>query len=489
MTVIWTPAAQGQLQGCFADDPPRLAVPRDPPLSARQRKQVYMHSALFSEGGSPLPHSKYVAARQVEIYEKIRTLKKVEPKVVDYSKPAPADMRATANSGQKVAESLRQVNSYSGPGQGTSVLFGDHAEPMSVVGALKQDEHLPKEFWGTNTKLNWTDERGAICRPQRPDLKAWSNTNATGRKRQDLSSEVISNSRLMQQSTQQPAQELRSAPMKNVHCTDTALDPQVDKKKTRSMTPRDRFIRNLTCSEDCQFNDQEVRGGSVPPPLRWRSGGGKRDSSEDRRRSERNFSDLTGVSRGSARRAGLSSNSHVHYSAGNNFLNPGNEVESRKGPGAGLFLSPRSTEEQNRSAVLGDYDPGQMDIVLKSARGPAEQEVLDTERPAFDTKSLMELESEITRRQREQRGATPRDRSASQRRKDFFAGGSGRMGTGATPRPVEWDNERPKSAQPTDRRQIIRSASSSPATGRRYGGFPPDSARARKMAAMQSSIL
>mmetsp|Transcript_56255 Transcript_56255/g.131784 ORF Transcript_56255/g.131784 Transcript_56255/m.131784 type:complete len:488 (+) Transcript_56255:80-1543(+) len=487
MTVIWSPAAQGQLQGLNANDPPPTAVARDPPLSARQRKQVYMSSNLFDEGAPP-PHSKYVATRQAEIYDKIRTLKRVEPKVMDYSKPLPAEMRLTANSGQAAAASIQKVPSRTDGGYGTRVQFGDHAEPFNVVGLSKPSEHLPKEMWGTNTKLGWSDMRSEILRPQGAEMKAWNNADARSRKRQDLSSEVIASGRQVHPSTQRPGQEIRSAPMKNIHCTDTSLDPQARSKRSSSLAPRDRFVSNLACSEDCQFNDQETRDTSAPPPLRWRSGGGadsKRDSSESRRRTERNFSDLTGTARGCATRTGLSSGNHVHHSAGNNFLNPNNETESRKGPRQ--FVSPRCTQEMNRSAVLGDYDPGQLDVVLQSARAPGEQQVLNTERAAFDTRSVMELESEITRRQRE-RGITPRPRSASQRRRDFFAGGDGRVGTGATPRPSTWDQEQPKSAQPTDRRQILRSASTSPASARRYG-FPPDSARARKMAAMQSSIL
>merc|ERR1740121_923847 len=91
------------------------------PLSARQRKQVYMHSAIFHEQGPP-PQSVYATTTQSQVIGQVnQTLRtpRIHREVV---LPSPRDMKATANSGHGVVLTHRPLPDVaSGPVEGTTV--------------------------------------------------------------------------------------------------------------------------------------------------------------------------------------------------------------------------------------------------------------------------------------------------------------------------------------------------------------------------------
>eukprot|EP00927_Polykrikos_kofoidii_P050228 TRINITY_DN4414_c0_g1_i2.p1 TRINITY_DN4414_c0_g1~~TRINITY_DN4414_c0_g1_i2.p1 ORF type:complete len:636 (+),score=108.23 TRINITY_DN4414_c0_g1_i2:56-1909(+) len=70
-------------------------------ISARERKQVYMHSTLF-QGGGAAPQNVYLPSRQEAVIGEIKKSSESLPLRREAIMPSPADFRATVNSGHWV---------------------------------------------------------------------------------------------------------------------------------------------------------------------------------------------------------------------------------------------------------------------------------------------------------------------------------------------------------------------------------------------------
>eukprot|EP00434_Breviolum_minutum_P003474 symbB.v1.2.003055.t1/scaffold161.1/size290820/6 len=95
----------------------------------------------------------------------------------------------------------------------TPLRFGDRSPPIQVVAANREEGGLPREYWGSNSSLAWTDLRGERLRKQADVKEAGMRMDASERKLQDLSSEVFGANRMTQKSTMSAAQEITATPM------------------------------------------------------------------------------------------------------------------------------------------------------------------------------------------------------------------------------------------------------------------------------------
>lgn len=431
-------------------------------MSARQRKQVYMHSSIFETGG-PRGDSVYHPARQQAVHNEVasRKIYRTAPVV---ALPRPADMRCTANAGHGVIE----CGSTEGCGEAGYVRFGHKAEPHAVVQARHpRADTIPREFRSTNSKLDWLDTRAerSSCRDS-DKMQCQSNLNASTRKVRELSSEVFGASRLMDKSSLNTSQEIYAVGVMHVLGADTAHHPNVQKRSSsadgRSLSARQRLHCGLAVSCGNQFQRSSVEVPSdassdvaAPPSAGFRC----IDPVGDKRRhTERNYSNIFGKDSPA-----------------------GTSVKSKK-------TSPRETTKES---VLAEgtviWQPKAM--VPEDKGTPAQRE----ERACWDTRKPMETTSEISRRQRERfvPGArndpgSVRARSASERKRSELCSGQLRTGMGSARAPH--DDGRAGPGPPTASPPVnLGAALRGGPTGRASVTKRPHSAQSRKVESLLSS--
>eukprot|EP00929_Paragymnodinium_shiwhaense_P052528 TRINITY_DN2630_c4_g1_i1.p1 TRINITY_DN2630_c4_g1~~TRINITY_DN2630_c4_g1_i1.p1 ORF type:complete len:641 (-),score=144.35 TRINITY_DN2630_c4_g1_i1:104-2026(-) len=277
--------------GSFVARPPqasRRSVAHEVlPISARERKQVYMHSTLFKAEGAPAAFNVYNPVRQQAVISEMKKSAAELPARPEAHMPCPADYKATVNSGHWVVTPWSAVSNaaaghaeaamrpasegYSGfagcrrtlaearaaaaaekadaaaassgvmeegppasaglvngHSNGTIMRFDKDADPVHVVHAHPDDGAIPKEFWANNTQLHWTDPRSElqVHRRGKEFHELRRNMSAKSRKRQEMSSEILGTARNMEESTAAPTRELRSCHTKAWNWTDSALDRQ-----------------------------------------------------------------------------------------------------------------------------------------------------------------------------------------------------------------------------------------------------------------------
>jgi len=435
-----------------------------PALSARQRKQVYMHSAIFDAGGAP-QQSVYSTARQTDVFGGIRqtlSTPAVEPQRLF---PSPADLRVTANKGQGVLHgTCGHTNESAKENEKTANFFhfGNSKEQIRVIHADRSRDAIPQEFKSTETKIHWTDARTEHVHARTQEFfAARQGMDASSLKRQELSSEVFGSTRRLEPSTASPSKEICSVGMRNVHNTDSTLDHTVPKEPENvCLSARDRLSKNLYVSSTSQFDSKDAgrkQHASASPLRDWRTGVTQDgdQSAQRRRRTERNYSDLFGV----------------------------------PSPREAATRAPRAARRSSPEAVEGEalvYRPAPR--VAAQQKSPAEQKFQSEERACWDTRHGMDAKNEIARRRRERSsqpsGAQQRERSASERKRLELASGQFRTGTGAAPEPYDDCAFRP--AAPVGQ-------GSKPPDSPGGRGFPPDvrpdSARGRKVLSLTSSIF
>mmetsp|Transcript_60867 Transcript_60867/g.162942 ORF Transcript_60867/g.162942 Transcript_60867/m.162942 type:complete len:446 (-) Transcript_60867:96-1433(-) len=442
MALVWS-ARAASLGGGSAAAPP--SAPEGAPLSARQRKQVYMHSAIFEASGAP-QESVYTASRQHAVMGEVNRALRTPRREHEAVLPKPADMKATANFGHGVViwngSAVSSTSAVAGAGGGPQdfVNFGETAEPMPVVHANRDDRGMPREFRGTSTSLQWSDTRAerVSCRGQ-GFFDARAGMDAGARKQQDLSSEIFGG--------RAPKTEARPA-------SGVKIELPTGSERQEVKTPfsaRERQSRNLNPSNESQFSVYEASPAPGHP--------GKEDAApEARRRSERNYSDLFGKPT-----AGSSaiSRTELHGTTNAHFLDFHVEIASRK-------MERRSPPPPKERVI---YRPS-----------------ASTERACWDTRSIMDSSSEIARRSREhaqQEGdRQARDRSASERKRVELGSGQLRLGTGAQPEPHDAARH---AATPSPSQRTRRSLTDSPLATRSYRSMRPESARARKQLSLMGS--
>merc|ERR1719336_3279534 len=134
------------------------------PISARQRKQVYLHSAIFDSRGVP-PQSVYAQARQTTVLGQVQQQMghQASPSDQVLSMPSASDLKATANQGHGVItwdspapQSARQIHASASSGSSAQfVRFGEAGEQLQVVRANKDNGSIQREF----ATLDWADLR------------------------------------------------------------------------------------------------------------------------------------------------------------------------------------------------------------------------------------------------------------------------------------------------------------------------------------------
>eukprot|EP00747_Dinoflagellata_sp_TGD_P165092 gnl/TRDRNA2_/TRDRNA2_185919_c0_seq1.p1 gnl/TRDRNA2_/TRDRNA2_185919_c0~~gnl/TRDRNA2_/TRDRNA2_185919_c0_seq1.p1 ORF type:complete len:451 (-),score=67.69 gnl/TRDRNA2_/TRDRNA2_185919_c0_seq1:48-1400(-) len=369
--------------------PVGLNVNADAGLNARQRKQVYMHSSIFDTEG-PTTKSVYAPNRQREMYHSSIRMNtaKVGRTIPDMSLPSPADIQCTQNAGHGVVMPCSHSGAWDSDGRtlgmtprqsGPEVLVGD-GELLQVVRANKQDPGMPKEWRQTNTNLQWHDQRNEISRSRTTGLPS-----AQENKRKEFSSEIFGTDRRTNASTTLPKQELR-------------FDITPD--------PRDMGLSSAPGSSGTNAANRHARNlaGSIekePEPSQKVPLEPQEDpQTNDRRRGEKNYSELFGTQM--APRRDVQGREEVTGTRTCSFLDIRSEIAVRnkdrwKGDKAhetGTLRSDTMRKEAERDSTLFDRQAKKVEMDQQA------QATNQYERACWDTKDIMMQGAEIARRVR-----------------------------------------------------------------------------------------
>mmetsp|Transcript_42660 Transcript_42660/g.110286 ORF Transcript_42660/g.110286 Transcript_42660/m.110286 type:complete len:486 (+) Transcript_42660:74-1531(+) len=365
-------------------------------LSARQRKHVHMHSSIFSTDG-PTTKSVYAPARQQELYKDVsRTLRANNIAPPEIQMPSAADIKCTQNAGhgavlpgggQENQRALRPGPAGRPAGVGpsprtTSECLVYDGEPHNVVRASGRDsEAIPKEFWNCSVNLQWHDTRNEQCRQR--GQAAREGRSAQECKRHEFSSEIFGKPRNTTASTSNAKQELLADTANPLEC-DSALFG----RKEEHGHHRERMQRNLTNSVQSTMARQEPV--EAAPMVENEAPAGR-----DRRRQEKNFSDLFGTEM--RERRAIYEREEILCANNCSFLDSRGEIASRnkqhwrQADGA---ASDHKQAEQSSHLFHGSGG------TARPISSPEQQQAIRSERTCWDTAAVMEASSEIARRQR-----------------------------------------------------------------------------------------
>lgn len=227
------------------------------PLSARERKQVYSHSAIFVADPMPV----YSIERQRELLGEVQRQYMPRRGPPPVALPSPGDMRATVNAGHGVLLWDKPVPISRSASVAAFVQFNGQGELTPVVHHCSQD-HL---FHGSR-------ERGTLCGREQ--------------KYNDLSSTIFGGdaARHVPMARSQSLQEVRSDQGQRVYVIDSLCDRTSHERQPTSA--RGRKVQWLDASVESQFAS----------PRKATAVGATDAAAEEisRRRAERNFSDIFG---------------------------------------------------------------------------------------------------------------------------------------------------------------------------------------------------
>jgi len=478
--------------------PPEVA----PPMSARERKQVYMHSTLF-QAGQATSLTPYDPAHQRVVMDQVKVQTQMKPQRAEVFMPSPRDMKATMLQGYGAVQVGNLPRAADGGAVASQryVSFGVGNEPMRMVPASRSDA-IPREYAATSSTLNWSDDRNEklrdqACRDSRKHL------NASQRKVTELSSEVLGNTRRLEKSTEKASSEIQDC---RLHHT-----PSRDLKE--EVTARQQKSAQLSTSSENQF-EQRLRSVSQDgrrEAVMFKGKGTlmvKEDAQgEQRRRVERNYSDLFG---NSTPRSAPRVRSDFHGVANACWMDAATETSARKQ--VQRQSDSRRAGQDGEGTMIYDPTTRSMDAVLPlSPRRAAqlsqeEKTKLKQERACWDVLPHGGFATgvEVARRRCDHRlrahakstGAlVDTELSASERKRVNLASGQLRAGTGAAKEPH--DDGRPNELATLRTSRSTVSVPSSPSSRARgllesssmsmRNLHPPDSARGRKMKEMMSS--
>mmetsp|Transcript_54030 Transcript_54030/g.94893 ORF Transcript_54030/g.94893 Transcript_54030/m.94893 type:complete len:471 (-) Transcript_54030:124-1536(-) len=453
-------------------------------LNARQRKQVYMHSTIFDDGG-PTTQSIYGQSQQVELHKNLENnLKARIPP--DMTLPSPADIQCTQNAGHgAVMPSSVGVDRHGGyPRQrafpsrtprtsGPEVLVAD-GDAMPVVRAGGKDQHVPKEFWQTSVKLEWHDPRNELSRHKGMHRER-GQMGAQDLKYQELSSELFGKDRNMELSEKDPRASSH-AQWVDPLLVDSSLDKTASKSakfKNSASTSYRRFAHNLSTTEENTMFAPDSHG--VPEaPFSFQAQ--EDPANMGRRRQEKNFSDLFGTQMGE-RRELRGNREEVTGTRTCSFLDTRSEIAARNNAHwrpdltevDGMDLKEPATvsslrkQAEGTSGIFNDYEAPskpQLDRHL--------EQTFKDERVCFDTRDIMQASSEIARRSRLKEFADHPDHTDASRRWGMLGSHQMRIGMGTTP-PVQEHTQRSR--------------------GNKGNNADNRSAKETKLASLQSSIF
>jgi len=429
-------------------------------LNARQRKHVYMHSTIFDTGG-PEVKSVYAPSRQQELYNNLEDrLQSNNAKPPQMMLPRAGDIKCTQNAGHHAVlpsgDNAQRPDSRATPRTtGPEVLVYD-GEPNSVVKAAGKDRAIPKEFWATSVNLQWHDTRNEQLR-DRGHGAGRNGLDAQERKRQELSSEVFGKERLIDASTKAPRQELLAETADHLR-TDSALLPPSDRPEgpaEQSHAARARLHRNLASSEHNTM-PRSVTQSQAPlesPPA------GDDPSNMDRRRQEKNFSDLFDTQMGE--RKDTKHREEITAAQTCSFLDTRSEIAARNKSNwrSDQADSPAKRKEVERGSKLFDFECPE--------RPPADEgydQVIHHERTCWDSKDFLQSNTEIARRRRMKDHLKDFDgdegHTHSTRKQDGMSSAQVRLNMGGTEpmaRPPSAGGRQP-APSPTAREELLKSA-------------------------------
>lgn len=415
-------------------------------ISARQRKQVYLHSAIFDSHGVPT-QSVYAKGKQTAVLGQVQQqLLRGPPTDQALTMPSPADIRATVNQGNNVItwdmsaaqRGVVQPQVVPGGQDVRFVRFGEAGEQMKVVTANKDTGAIQREF----ATLDWADVRCERMRQQNTGSRTErSGLDASGRKMQDLSSEVLGNNRRTEKSTVFPSKEIRSVHSMNVHSQDSVFEKQVAAAASVAgtaesvgaaeapLSARERRNCHLGASQSSQFTVHGRPKGDAKPL----DGSQSARCLEEvgRRRQDRNYSDIFGPSSGASPQHRTSQPLLQSRCAAGFGETAGGDVIYR--PHVSAMGKEQKEEAKKQDPVLPITPRAQP--VEKS---PQAKKLQIEERACWDTRAGMELGAEIARRHHDRmtkgdEESNSRARSASERKRQEM--GSRNMGLrmGLTP--------------------------------------------------------
>jgi len=269
-------------------------------MSSRQRKRVYMHSEIFTPGiaPSPQPVSVYSQAQQHRVHQQIQSVVGVQKEAVRVLLPSPMEMKLTETLGHDVIKEsgghqpVRSANIYGEAPDSTTERFAGRP----LVKAAQDNAGIPREFWATSSKLQWTDTRAELCarRKDQPEVAP------AERKLQDMSSEVMGANRLLAPSSQTPQTEIRATALDNPFATDSRFYRKAKGgEEQATSSAAERMHQNLASTAGAVSGNaaakepDSTRGVSSSQKITKGDAPSNSEREADlRRRTERNFSDL-----------------------------------------------------------------------------------------------------------------------------------------------------------------------------------------------------
>jgi hypothetical protein len=211
-------------------------------------------------------------------------------------------------------------------------------------------------------------------------------------KMQDLSSEILGSTRLVAASTKAPQQELL-ADTADPMAVDSSLQASLmDRQRQANLGAKERLHGNLASSTKSTLAQPGGHGSHSPGP-----GLKEKDMNVERRRREKNFSDLFGAQMGE-RRDIRGNREEILASRTTSVFDTRTEIASRnkehwKQPSATAAASDR--KEAERSSHLFDYSPPS-----RSQEKIQSQQADPEERACWDSREILHPSSEIARRRR-----------------------------------------------------------------------------------------
>lgn len=470
-----------------------------------------MTSNVF-QAGSPTGTNMYDPAKQREALRKAQLQRGTPRQVQAAALPRARDCKVTDIYGHNVLAIGAAVKTLSKPKpeEGlprstlpTRVRFGDHGEPIEVVEARREGGDLPRDFWASQSGLEWTDLRGERVRTQ--DVKEASRKlDAAQRKMRELSSEVLGSLRRLQKSTASASREITSAPLLDI-CSEVSQReqrPLMDRQARMPLSARQNKSDSLAVSSGSQFcrpPGQLVRSASEDADPRRQAvmfrGKGVIIASEDRngdgrRRSERNFSDLFGQSSGRPLPLSTAGRSEFHATATASWMDSTTETSARN-------HERRAGLAESGSLVFDPSAQSMEKILPLSPRGAAPRRSPDwfEERTCWDfsPQNAMHIGVELARRSREgparrvqslDAGRPGRGNIAPAERKQ--ANLASRLTGASQPTAAGTPKGRARSAI-ADSPSMVRSGDLSPAARSALSLLTPNSARERKFKELHSS--
>lgn len=380
-------------------------------LNARQRRHVHMHSSIFDSSAST--PDLYKPAQEREVFRHIEgSLRENNRGAPDVVMPSPADCRCTQNADQGAVipgshgqKELIQQQEHGGAMRtprmprtsGAEFLVHD-GQAKQVIHASSRDtkahEAIPKEFWATSVNLQWHDTRHEQCRDRdsgRQGLTAQQN------KRQELSSEIFGKSRITAASTSKLAARQELLP-------DSADHLKLDSTLQRSsgLIPKSQAPGEAQPQEDAKERLYHNLADSARNPMcsgspvqRHQPIPEEDPANINRRRSEKNFSDMFGATMGE-RKVVRGNREEVVGSNNCSFLDSRGEIATRnKEHWRPDVESAGGRKQQETSSHLFGYTrPSRPELQ------PDAERVLRSEGACWEASGIMQTTSEIARRRR-----------------------------------------------------------------------------------------